>query len=154
MHIVKRFFKFDKFSQLAEAMRAANRVRVIDVTQWDKMKNAVDALEPIVILPDLDMRKENSIVVDFFGRPAPVVRGPALLALRNGTPMVCAFPIWNGRHHVIKFVGPIEVPEGGTTEENQIEVTRTYLREIEKTIAEYPEHWVWFHNRWKTLPNQ
>ncbi len=46
MHVVKKFFKFDKFSHVVEAMRAANRIKVIDVTEWDKMKAAVDANEP------------------------------------------------------------------------------------------------------------
>jgi len=153
IHVVKKFFKFDKFSQVVEAMRAANRIRVIDVTEWDKMKAAVDAREPIVILPDLDMKKENSLLIEVFGRAAPVVRGPALLALRNRTPLVCAFPIWNGRHHVLTCSGPIEVPAGGGTEENQLKVSRAFMRHIEQMITRHPEQWVWLHNRWRKNMN-
>jgi hypothetical protein len=28
-------------------------------------------------------------------------------------------------------------------------ITQNMTKELERTISEYPEQWLWFHNRWK-----
>ena len=145
---VKKKFKFDKFTQFTEAMREEAGTLVFDVDDFDEVKRAVDTNVPIVILPDLDMKKKTSITVKFFGKDAAVVRGPAVLALRNRTPIVCVFFHWNGRLNVLECAGPIEIPGGGLTDENQCIVTEAYMREIERAISKYPDQWPWFHDRW------
>ena len=37
----------------------------------------------------------------------------------------------------------------GDKEKDIREVTRRIVKEVENTIRQYPEQWLWFHNRWK-----
>jgi KDO2-lipid IV(A) lauroyltransferase len=95
----------------------------------------------------------GTLVIDFFGRPAAVARGPALFALRCGCPLI---PILLRRERdgrlVVLSGDTIQPPETGAEEEKVRTMTVEYLRFLEAEIRRRPDQWMWTHNRWKLKP--
>jgi KDO2-lipid IV(A) lauroyltransferase len=100
-------------------------------------------------------KAKGGVFVDFFGRPAGTVVGPAVMALRTGAPVV---PIFNVRQRVDKhkvIIGPpVEFEISGNQEKDIITVTAKITKVIEEFVRRYPTHWWWFHNRWKAKPKK
>jgi KDO2-lipid IV(A) lauroyltransferase len=111
--------------------------------------------EVVGILLDQNMAWQEGVFVDFFGEPACTNTGMALLALRTGTPVLPAFNIRqkDGRYRVV--IEP-EVPlvRTGNKEQDVAENTGLFTKIIERHIRNYPDHWLWLHQRWKTRPWQ
>jgi len=93
--------------------------------------------------------------VDFFGEQACTNTGMALLALKTGAAVLPAFNLRekDGRYRVI--IEP-EVPLVRTRdkEADVVQNTQLFTRVIERYIRDYPDHWLWVHQRWKTRPWQ
>jgi len=99
---------------------------------------------------DQSAKKEQGIPVDFFGLPAYSHVVPGYLAWKHKIPM---FPYWMirkkpGYIHAV-YKPPVEFVYSGDKEEDIKEVTQRIVKEVEKAIRQYPEQWLWAHNRWK-----
>lgn len=92
----------------------------------------------------------GTVVMDFFGRPASIARGPALFAIRCDCPVI---PILMRRErydrHVIMAGELIYPPKSGDEEADIRDMTARYVRFLEANIRKYPDQWMWTHNRWK-----
>lgn len=103
----------------------------------------------LMILPDLDA-KHGAIRLSFLGRPAWVPRGPAVLAMRSGSPIIPVFclrqPDDSLRAHVLDEI-PVAAHEnrGEAVKETMQRINRV----LEAAILKWPEQWLWLHNRWK-----
>jgi len=96
----------------------------------------------------------GTLVMDFLGRPAAVARGPALFAVRHGCPIL-PFLLVRERfnRHVVKAGRPIYPPHSGDEDADVRAMTASWVEFFERWIREYPDQWMWTHNRWK-LPAQ
>ena len=106
-------------------------------------------------LIDQDARSEG-IFVNFFGIPTSTPRGPALFAIRTGSPIVPVVIIRHGRGYRILFHPPLLWDrQAPITEEETIlrNLTDQVTRIMEARIREYPDHWWWFQRRWLTAPD-
>ncbi len=107
------------------------------------------------ILLDQNMAWQEGVFVDFFGEQACTNTGMALLALKTGAAVVPVFNLRekDGRYRVI--IEP-EVPlvRTGNKDSDVAQNTQLFTRVIERYIRDYPDHWLWIHQRWKTRPWQ
>ena len=96
----------------------------------------------------------EGVFVDFFGKPASAVRGPATLALKTGAPLLLSMDIRqpDDRHHVI-ITPEIELEISGDLDQDVQTNTAHILKILETYIRQYPDQWFWTHNRWKTQPD-
>lgn len=96
----------------------------------------------------------EGVFVDFFGKPASAVRGPATLALKTGAPLLFSMDIRqpDDRHHVL-ITPAIDLERSGDLERDVQTNTAHLLEILEKYIRQYPDQWLWTHNRWKTQPD-
>lgn len=84
--------------------------------------------------------------LNFFGRPTPFVRGPERGARAANLSVLFAqiYKIKRG-HYQLQYElcteDPSSLPEG--------EITRRYVKYLERVIREHPEMWLWSHRRWK-----
>lgn len=108
----------------------------------------------LAILMDQNTRGQN-VSVPFFARPVPTPVGPAALSLRTGAALVGVFihRRSDGRH-VVRVSRP-DLP--GRARAAEIgreawvtEVTARLTALIEAEIREFPQDWVWWHERWST----
>ena len=88
----------------------------------------------------------NAYWLNFFNRPTPFVRGPERGARAGNIPVVFTqiYKTKRGYYRAQLEVGaenPAELPEG--------ELTRRYIRFLEKAIRDRPDMWLWSHRRWK-----
>jgi len=106
----------------------------------------------VALVGDQDARSAG-VFVPFFGRPASTPRGPADLALRTGAPLIMGFAsrMPDGRHR-LEMEPPFAVPERHD-EAAVEELTARHTARLEAWIRKRPDHWLWLHRRWKTVPS-
>ena len=87
--------------------------------------------------------------VPFFGRYAKTPRGPAVFALRLGSPMVFGVAIRqpSGRYQLT--FEPIDVVDTGDRESDVDRIVNDYTRVLERWVCTAPEQYLWHHRRWK-----
>lgn len=89
----------------------------------------------------------NGIRLPFLGRTISVPKGPAIISLRTGAPIVPAFLVREeGERYRMIFESPI-VPDPSRGEEPEIErMTREALGVLERYIRQYPTQWYLFRD--------
>ncbi|MFN8628939.1 MAG: lysophospholipid acyltransferase family protein [Chloroflexota bacterium] len=107
--------------------------------------------ESIGMVADRDLLR-NGIMVPFFGHPAPIPAGPALLAIETG------LPIYVGsarRAPNLRYRGKLmrlDVPSEGRLRERVTTITANLAAAFETLLADGPEQWFGaFHPIWPDL---
>ena len=77
----------------------------------------------------------------FFGAPAPLAAGPALLALESGVPTYAASVRRTGWGRYAGRMVPLEVPATGTRRERMSAFMLGEARVFERLIADAPDQW-------------
>ncbi len=73
-------------------------------------------------------------------------RGPAVLSLRSGAPVLPVFLIREGRWAFRLFIEPAIWPEGGGTGDALVRsLTRRYADVLERYVRRFPKQWLMFH---------
>lgn len=100
----------------------------------------------IAALIDQDTRVE-SIFVPFFGRPARTPSSLAALGKKFDAYFVTAFIVRTAddRFEITIEELPQDIPDE--------EMLTLYNSRLEAIIRKYPEQWVWFHKRWRSMPD-
>lgn len=102
----------------------------------------------VCLVADRDL-SASGVRVGFFGEPARMPAGPALLAQQTGAlllPVTLWYddsPVMQGRVHP-----PIEVPETGTRAEKTSVMTQALADAYASGIAEHPEDWHMLQRLW------
>jgi len=111
--------------------------------------------EAVGILLDQNVAWQEGVFVKFFGEWACTNEGLALLALKTGAAVVPGFSIRqpDGRYKVI-LEPEINLTRTGNKEHDIQVNTEIFTGVIERYVRQYPEHWLWLHQRWKTRPWQ
>ena len=87
--------------------------------------------------------------VPFFGRFAKTPRGPAVFALRLGTPIVFGAAIRKPSGQYQLTFEPIDVPPTGDREADVDRIVAAYTEVLERWVRRTPEQYLWHHRRWK-----
>jgi len=88
--------------------------------------------------------------VDFFGYLVPTFKGPVILSLRTGAPILPMFIIRNpNSFHQIIIHPPFQLSTTGDVEEDITSNIARLTKIVETAIREYPEQWWWIHRRFK-----
>lgn len=87
--------------------------------------------------------------VPFFGRFAKTPRGPAVFALRLGTPVVFGAAIRQPSGKYRLTFEPIDVTPSGDREADVDRIVAEYTAVLERWVRRTPEQYLWHHRRWK-----
>jgi Kdo2-lipid IVA lauroyltransferase/acyltransferase len=84
--------------------------------------------------------------MNFFGKPTPFMRGPERAAAAGNLSVIFGqiYKVKRGYYRLsyeLCTSDAASLPKG--------EITRRYVRYLEKVIREHPEMWLWSHRRWK-----
>lgn len=107
--------------------------------------------EAVKLLMDQNVAASEGVFVDFFGRPACTTPGVALMALHTGATVLTIFTtrMPDGKY-VTQIGDEIETVKTGDHDADVLVNTQNYIKAIESHIRQYPEQWLWLHQRWKT----
>ena len=121
-------------------------------TGLKQVVQALDAGEMIVTAIDRDVAG-TGILVDFFGRPAPIPTGPAAMALRKGVPLlpVAVYRLPDDTY-MAEGWEPIWAQPTGDREADLRRLTERLVRHLELIIRQHPEQWHLPHHIWESSP--
>jgi KDO2-lipid IV(A) lauroyltransferase len=151
INVIARRVRIDGLEAFLAGIRKKNSVSVI--YRDESAKELVDLLRNkkfVGIMPDQDMDSVSGVFVDFFGKSAWTPSGPAVLNLLTGAPIVPCFMVRRSYGHEFLIEDPVEAIKTGDKKKDILDNTQRYTKVIEGYIKRFPEHWVWFHDRWKT----
>ncbi len=100
----------------------------------------------IALVSDRDLSR-NGVDVNFFGHPARMPAGAALLAIRTGIPLVTAFVSYTGKGIHIEFTS-VEIPEEGSDAERVDLVVQRCADLFAAGIASSPQDWHMLQRIW------
>ena len=135
-----------------EASRRRVGVNVVPMTDARRgLMAAIRRGESVGMVADRDLL-HNGIMVPFFGHPAPIAVGPALLAVETGLPIY----VGSARRAAhLRYKGKLvrlEVPTEGRLRERVTAITANLAAAFETLLADGPEQWFGaFHPIWPDL---
>ncbi len=96
----------------------------------------------------------NGIFVDFFGKKAATVGGPAEIAMKHDLPVVPSFMTTRNPDNTLTLhiLPPIHMRNTGDWDADLKHNIQLYTTAIENFIRQYPSEYLWWHQRWKTRP--
>jgi KDO2-lipid IV(A) lauroyltransferase len=149
MSVVVRPLDNARIDALVERRRGLSGNRMIGKKDYARsILKALAANEAVGILVDQNSSADTGVFVDFFGVKACAGTGFAKLAAHSGAAVIPGFAVWEeaeGRY-VLRFQPPL-VMTGDAARDTQL-----VQSQLEETIRQYPDQWLWIHRRWKTRP--
>ena len=100
----------------------------------------------IALAADRDLSK-SGIDVNFFGGPARMPAGPALLAIRTGAPLISAYVSYTSTGIHIDFTR-MQIPTEGTETEKVAALVQKSADLFAEGIAKYPQDWHMMQRIW------
>ncbi len=94
--------------------------------------------------------RDKGTTVNFFGRDTIAPTGAVHFALKFKIPLIFAYSILNEDNtNTVKIIKKIKLIETGDLKADVRVNTQNLIYLMEKAIKEYPEQWMWFHDRWR-----
>jgi Kdo2-lipid IVA lauroyltransferase/acyltransferase len=87
--------------------------------------------------------------VPFFGRFAKTPRGPAVFALRLGTPVIFGVALRQPSGRYSLDFESIDITETGDRDADVDRIVADYTHVLERWVRRAPEQYLWHHRRWK-----
>lgn len=157
--------KSKKVDAFFNFQRESKGLRVIPLGKaFIRCVNILKSNELIALVGDRDFTKDGGILVDFFGKPAYLPKGPAMISLMTGAPIVPAFMFRNSTRDgfTIRFEKPVVLntgeklsPKNGkyprirkVKVEEVKSLTESCARVMEEYIRSFPEQWYMFKKFW------
>ncbi len=149
------------FSTLAAVARESNQSVVEEFATGIRKAAGVDVLyrgsdaremirrlrsnQALAILPD---QNSDEVFVPFFGHPAGCANGPAKLHIKTGAAIVTGYCVRVGAGKYLNIAEPLIDPRG---ESDDVEgITREINSRLENIVRQYPEQYLWLHDRWRS----
>jgi Kdo2-lipid IVA lauroyltransferase/acyltransferase len=93
---------------------------------------------------------QESIYINFFGRPASTFQGPAVFSLKSKASVLFTLAIRDKNYNYDIIFEEIDYSDiQKFNDDNIFEFTRRHVELLEKYIRMYPDQWLWSHKRWK-----
>jgi len=135
-------------------MREAVGLNVI--AKEKAMRRMIDALRRGEVLSfTIDQKASlNGEWVKFLGIWSSTTKGPAVLHLRTGAPIVPIFPIplEDGTHKAL-ILPEIDYKPSGDKQKDVFAITQILADLQSEYLRKHPEVWIWMHRRWSMKPN-
>ena len=93
--------------------------------------------------------RDKGAIVDFFGESAKAPTGAVSLALKFDIPLFLVYNTFNEDNScTVHVLDEIELVKTDSFKDDVINNTQNLIHKMEDVIREYPEQWMWFHDRW------
>ena len=138
---------FDTY--LNETRRRIGMTVIHDADAVRRVPRAMREQHVVAFLVDQGAVGLASTWVPFFGRYAKTPRGPAVFALRLGTPLLFACALRQPSGRFVLHFEPVPVESTGTLDADVDRIVAAYTSTLERWVRRAPEQYFWHHRRWK-----
>jgi len=107
----------------------------------------------IGMIIDQNTLPEEGVFVDFFSRKVCAVPSVSLLHLKRNIPIIPVFIHYEPKKIVFEISDEVAFRKTGDFQDDLIRLTQYCNTLIEEKIRQFPEQWLWFHQRWKSKPS-
>ena len=135
---------FQRFLRYRQAM--GFEVLSIDSRSFATLIKRAREKRLIALVADRDL-SASGVDVNFFGFPARMPAGPALLAIKTGIPLVVAHVSYTQSGIHIEFTS-VDVSEDGSESERVAQMSQRMASLFEKGIAAHPQDWHMLQRIW------
>ena len=135
---------FQRFLRFRQAM--GFEVLSIDSRSFATLIKRAREKRLIALVADRDL-SASGVDVNFFGFPARMPAGPALLAIKTGIPLVVAHVSYKQAGIQIEFT-TVDVAVDGSESERVAQTTQRMASLFEKGIAAHPQDWHMLQRIW------
>ncbi len=135
---------FLKFLEYRQAM--GMEVLPLDGRVLDTLTDRLNDGALVALVADRDLSR-SGIDVEFFGGPARMPAGPALLALRTKAPLITAYVSYTETGIHIDF-NNVVLPTSGSDTEKVEEIVQMTAKYFERGISDNPEDWHMLQRIW------
>ena len=135
---------FNEFLRYRQAM--GMEVLALDSRSIVTLEQRLREGHLIALVADRDLSK-SGIDVRFFGKPARMPAGPAVLALKTGAVFLTAFVNYTKTGIHITF-DEISIPKSGTQEDKVSALVQESANNFERGIAQHPQDWHMLQRIW------
>ncbi|HJY63395.1 MAG TPA: lysophospholipid acyltransferase family protein [Ignavibacteria bacterium] len=133
-------------------IREYNGNRMIEMKKAAReVLKALKGNDIVAILGDQSAPAE-SVKVNFLGKEITAFEGPAVFALKTGAPVFWGVPVRDENYNYSLEV--IEIDTSMYKEYNAESIkdlTQRTMTLLEESIKKHPDHWLWFHKRFKSV---
>ena len=100
---------------------------------------------------DQSVVRSEGVVADFLGKKDYIIKTPAIIARKTGSPVLPVFSRRVNSGHLIEIGKEIELDTAGNYEQAVYNDTIRFSGYIEQYIKNNPAEWLWIHRRWKRI---
>lgn len=100
----------------------------------------------------VDQEALDGLPTPFFGRPAQTTPFPALVARQCNAPLLLVHGYRMRGVRFKMFITRIEAPRTEDRNADIYAATAAMQVELENSIRQHPEQWMWTHDRWRPPP--
>jgi KDO2-lipid IV(A) lauroyltransferase len=147
MYRTQRNEMFDSFLY---TKRSSYLESVVSRKDTRKLIKGIKNQIPTWYAPDQDFKRERNVFAPFMGIPAATISASSRLAQSSGAAMLPYYPERkkDGSGYILRIDAPLEdFPSG-----DEFEDASTINLSIEKYVRQFPENYMWLHQRFKTRP--
>ena len=108
----------------------------------------------IYLLVDQNTITREGVPVRFFGKEVIAVTTVSQLYLKKNIPIIPLFITYQKDSIILKIGKEMEFKKGPDLNKNINDLTQKCISIIEDMIKKYPDHWFWFHDRWRPREGQ
>ncbi|MBC8207059.1 MAG: lysophospholipid acyltransferase family protein [Kiritimatiellales bacterium] len=103
------------------------------------------------MLIDIKTNSREGVPAVFFGNQTLAIKSSAYLQIKLGVPVVALSMVRIApKKYKLVVLDPIHWEDDGRSINEQVaDLTQRHHAEIETLIRQYPEQWLWMHDRWK-----
>ena len=135
---------FQRFLEYRQSM--GFEVLALDTRSFATLMKRAREKRLIALVADRDLSR-SGIDVEFFGHPARMPAGPALLAIRTGIPLVVAHVSYTETGIHIDF-NEVDIPTHGEEAERVATVVQRSADLFARGISEHPKDWHMLQRIW------
>lgn len=114
-----------------------------------KILRALKSNETIGILMDQSVIRAEGVIAEFLGKKDHIMKIPAIIARKTGSPVLPAFIRRSNNGHLIEIGQEIELDKAEDYEQAVYNDTVRFSGHVENYIKNNPAEWLWIHRRWK-----
>ena len=111
----------------------------------NKIYELIKKKKIVILASDQDARK-NGVRVNFFNKPTYTPKGAAKFHLKTDVPMVFSISYMDPDGTIVISFSEIKIKSNLSVEN----ISQIYTNKLEKIIKRYPDHYFWFHRKWKS----